>query len=426
MEEPLANRETEGDGGHETTHLTSSETETGSDLEIISKEIQDLKTETKDALRTIGETLRSDVKKDLDDFKQDINQQFAKVAAEQQLQSGKINEAESQIEKLELWAQEANNALIISLREQKALQDNLTDLESRSRRNNLHIYGVTEGEEGESAAKFVQDLLRRELHLPEDFNLKIQRAHRSLAQKPANGAQLRPIIVNFLEFTTKERGERHPVSDAIHQDEISLGDGNSNLRQRGGGEGGIGEARTRREDIDNRGGGRAAVTALHSDGVAAQGGIPEELHISCYVRCTVKWSPNVITKLGPSLYKRVSPRSTNGIRLLEDDIAIIFPLRTAFSVSHNMGEKVIQDFRKFRLGSRIGRRDLDNAQQASSHCLRYCRYMVDGVPGELADLRFLVDMNKLRRYPTYLKEKGYKPTTIRNMMVKHHPALQTH
>lgn len=149
-----------------------------------------------------GEMLRSDVKKDLDDFKQDINQQLAKVATEQQLQSGKINEAESRIKKLEHWAQEANNALI-SLREQKALQDKLTDLESRSRRNNLRIYGVAEGEEGESAARFVQDLLGRELNLPEDF--KIQRAHRSLAQKPADRAQLRPIIMNFLEFSTKER-----------------------------------------------------------------------------------------------------------------------------------------------------------------------------------------------------------------------------
>jgi len=56
------------------------------------------------------------------------------------------------------------------------------------RRNNLRIYGATEGEEGKSVAKFIQDLLTRELHLPEDFNLKIQRAHRSLAQKPADGA----------------------------------------------------------------------------------------------------------------------------------------------------------------------------------------------------------------------------------------------
>lgn len=110
------------------------------------------------------------MKKDLDDFKHDINQQLAKVVTEQQLQSEKISAAESGIEKLEHWAQEANNALIISLRGQKALQDKLNDLESRSRRNNFCIYRVTEGEEGESAAKFVRDLLRREINLPDSFN----------------------------------------------------------------------------------------------------------------------------------------------------------------------------------------------------------------------------------------------------------------
>lgn len=61
------------------------------------------------------------------------------------------------------------------------------------------------GRRGESVAKFVQDILRHKLHLPEDFNFQIQRAHHSLAQKPAEGAQPKPIIVNFLEFTTKER-----------------------------------------------------------------------------------------------------------------------------------------------------------------------------------------------------------------------------
>lgn len=150
-----------------------------------------------------GETLRSDVKKDLETFKHDMNQQLAKVATKQ-LQTGKIKEAESRIEKLERWAQEANEALFIFLKEQKALQDKLTDLEYRSRRNNVRIYGVPEGEEGEWA-EFVEDLLRRELQLPADLKLQIQRAHRSLAQKPVVGAQPRPIIVSFLEFTTQER-----------------------------------------------------------------------------------------------------------------------------------------------------------------------------------------------------------------------------
>ncbi|KAI3363993.1 hypothetical protein L3Q82_001604 [Scortum barcoo] len=45
--------------------------------------------------------------------------------------------------------------------------------------------------------------------------------------------------------------------------------------------------------------------------------------------------------------------------------------------------------------------------------------MAEGLPetSTSADLRFLVHMDKLRRYPTFLKEKGYMPTTIKNMMI---------
>lgn len=75
---------------------------------------------------------------------------------------------------------------------------------------------MSEGEEGESVAKFVESLLKRELSLPEDFNLKIQKAHQSLTQKPADGALPRPIIVNFLEFSTKERILREMWKKKIH------------------------------------------------------------------------------------------------------------------------------------------------------------------------------------------------------------------
>lgn len=53
-------------------------------------------------------SLRSDVKKNLDDFKQEINQKFARLSAKQQLYSGTISEVEVWLEKLENWAIEAN------------------------------------------------------------------------------------------------------------------------------------------------------------------------------------------------------------------------------------------------------------------------------------------------------------------------------
>ncbi|CAB1437542.1 unnamed protein product [Pleuronectes platessa] len=77
-------------------------------------------------------------------------------------------------------------------------------------------------------------------------------------------------------------------------------------------------------------------------------------------------------------------------------------------------ERVIEDFRVFRLGPRNGRKDLDNAKQIATHCLRFCAYMVGGMPESSTrdDLRFLARTDKLRNFPAYLKSKGYEPTTI--------------
>ncbi|KAJ7993902.1 hypothetical protein DPEC_G00259510 [Dallia pectoralis] len=63
---------------------------------------------------------------------------------------------------------------------------------------------ISEGQEGDSVTQFIEKLLQSQLQLPEDFKLKIQRAHRALASKPPPGASPRAVIVNFLEFSTKE------------------------------------------------------------------------------------------------------------------------------------------------------------------------------------------------------------------------------
>ena len=80
----------------------------------------------------------------------------------------------------------------------------MIDLESRSRLNNLRIYGIPEGKEGKSVAHFVSELLEKQLGLPPGVDLQIQRAHRALIPKPAATATPRSIIVNFLQFRVKE------------------------------------------------------------------------------------------------------------------------------------------------------------------------------------------------------------------------------
>ncbi|KAL0152398.1 hypothetical protein M9458_052121 [Cirrhinus mrigala] len=60
----------------------------------------------------------------------------------------------------------------------------LTDLESRSRRKNLRIFGVPEDAEKGSATQFVEELIQKELDI--DTDCQIQWAHelwhRSLKQ----------------------------------------------------------------------------------------------------------------------------------------------------------------------------------------------------------------------------------------------------
>lgn len=80
----------------------------------------------------------------------------------------------------------------------------LTDLENRSRRNNIRLYGITENTEGTSVVDFVNNLLTTELTLPDGVNLEIQRAHRALVAKPDPNSSPRSVIVNFLRFEIKQ------------------------------------------------------------------------------------------------------------------------------------------------------------------------------------------------------------------------------
>lgn len=86
----------------------------------------------------------------------------------------------------------------------RQMQEKIIDLEGRSRRNNIRIFGLPEDTEGNSVIKYVEQLLKTELQLPEEMTLQIQRAHRALAQKPGPNTTPRSIVVNFLQFETKE------------------------------------------------------------------------------------------------------------------------------------------------------------------------------------------------------------------------------
>ncbi|KAL6477455.1 hypothetical protein MHYP_G00132900 [Metynnis hypsauchen] len=91
-------------------------------------------------------------------------------------------------------------------RKNEALRLKLDDLEGRSRRNNIKIVGVPEGEEKGKPTEFVANLLPKLLgaaHFTEP--LIVDRAHRVLQPKPPEGAKPRSIIARVHFYTEKER-----------------------------------------------------------------------------------------------------------------------------------------------------------------------------------------------------------------------------
>lgn len=157
------------------------------------------------------ETLKSELKEDNDKLRKDINtlsqemgNKLDNLTEEMRGLTERMEEAENCVGRVEDMTLDLTEALTESIKRQRSIQNKLTDLESRSRRNNIRLFGVGEGEEGKSVTQFVTDFLKRELPLPADFDLKIQRAHRVFAAKPRPKNNPRQIIVNFQEYTTKE------------------------------------------------------------------------------------------------------------------------------------------------------------------------------------------------------------------------------
>lgn len=117
-----------------------------------------------------------------------------------------MTEAEERIADMEEWNVAASDALLEVLENQDALQTKLTDIEARSRQNNLRIYGIPEGSEGSNLLEFVTRLIKSELGLlSTETEIGIQRCHRALAPKPPRDAPPRSLVLCFQEFRVKEQ-----------------------------------------------------------------------------------------------------------------------------------------------------------------------------------------------------------------------------
>ena len=143
---------------------------------------------------------------ELRDFRQDNKFQLEEIKGEITKTNNRLEEAEDRIEKAEERLLNVEGVLSEMLKLHAQMETKLTEQESRSRRENIRLYGISEGAEKDSASvtEFVEQLLGNNLDIADTTTLQIERAHRSLGPKPPPHAQPRSIVVKFASFRTKE------------------------------------------------------------------------------------------------------------------------------------------------------------------------------------------------------------------------------
>ena len=85
--------------------------------------------------------------------------------------------------------------------EAAAIEKRLTDLESRSMRDNLMFYGIKEEGDTENCGQLVKNLCLNVLHVDDANDMLFDRAHR-VGQKSAT---TRPIVVKFHYYSDREK-----------------------------------------------------------------------------------------------------------------------------------------------------------------------------------------------------------------------------
>lgn len=151
-----------------------------------SSEMDDNDTDSEHSQEQTEESGLTLILKELREFRKDSIQQLKEIREEINKTNTRIEEVEKRIDTAETRIQVAEEAVTKLLKLQIHLDAKLTDLEGRSRRENIRIHGVKEGTEEESPLMvcYVECLLREGLGLQDSFELRVERAHHALPPKP--------------------------------------------------------------------------------------------------------------------------------------------------------------------------------------------------------------------------------------------------
>jgi len=142
--------------------------------------------------------------REIRDFRYENSRQMGDIKEELKKTNRRIGEVKDRVEEAESRLLTMERALRTVLKVQSQQQEKLLDQEGRARRENIRLYNVPEGEEGNSMLDFVEKLLREKLDIPATTELHIERAHRALAPKPPADGKPRSIVIKFLRYRVKE------------------------------------------------------------------------------------------------------------------------------------------------------------------------------------------------------------------------------
>ena len=130
------------------------------------------------------------MKRDLASFKQDVNGKLNEIVADLKETRDRAEEAAQRVSDMEESSAMAKDVLSQTLINQQQTQAKLIDLEARSQRNNICVFGIPEDAEGSNLQEFMESFIRAELSL-QDAELGTQRCHRALGPKPPQNASPR-------------------------------------------------------------------------------------------------------------------------------------------------------------------------------------------------------------------------------------------
>lgn len=118
----------------------------------------------------------------------------------------RIKEAEAPISVLEDATNPALDKFQSLEKRVKELAECVDDLENRGRRKNIRIIGLPEDAEGSNPISFFESWLPELLNIKTKAGrVKVERAHRTVAQAPSSGQRARPALVRLHNYQDKQR-----------------------------------------------------------------------------------------------------------------------------------------------------------------------------------------------------------------------------